>query len=101
MRILDDAGAQGSTVDDKLVEVARRTGAKIVTNDFNLNKVATVHGIAVLNVNLLANAMKPAVLPGRADARVDRARRERAESGRGLSGRWNDGGGRRRAKVDR
>lgn len=64
VRILDDAGAQGSTVDDKLVEVARRTGAKIVTNDFNLNKVATVHGIAVLNVNLLANAMKPAVLPG-------------------------------------
>jgi uncharacterized protein YacL len=64
VRILDDAGAQGSNVDDKLVEVARRIGAKIVTNDFNLNKVATVHGIAVLNVNLLANAMKPAVLPG-------------------------------------
>jgi uncharacterized protein YacL len=64
VRILDDAGVQGSNVDDKLVEMARSTGAKIVTNDFNLNKVATVHGIAVLNVNLLANAMKPAVLPG-------------------------------------
>ncbi len=51
-------------MDDKLVELARRTGAKIVTNDFNLNKVATVQGIAVLNVNLLANAMKPTVLPG-------------------------------------
>lgn len=64
VRMLDDDSAQDATVDDKLVELARRTGAKIVTNDFNLNKVATVQGIAVLNVNLLANAMKPAVLPG-------------------------------------
>src|SRR5271155_4213730 len=64
VRILDDAAAQGGDVDDKLVEMARSTGAKIVTNDFNLNKVATVRGIAVMNVNLLANAMKPAVLPG-------------------------------------
>src|SRR5271154_4267552 len=64
VRILDDEGAQDGNVDDKLVELARRTGAKIVTNDFNLNKVATVQGIAVMNVNLLANAMKPTVLPG-------------------------------------
>ena len=65
VRILDDAGiAPGGDVDDKLVELARSLGAKIVTNDFNLNKVATLQGIAVLNVNLLANAMKPAVLPG-------------------------------------
>ena len=65
VRILDDAGiAPGGDVDDKLVELARSRGAKIVTNDFNLNKVATLQGIAVLNVNLLANAMKPAVLPG-------------------------------------
>jgi uncharacterized protein YacL len=65
VRILDDAGIPASgDVDDKLVELARRRGAKIVTNDFNLNKVATLQGIAVLNVNLLANAMKPAVLPG-------------------------------------
>jgi len=64
VRILDDEGTQDGNVDDKLVELARRTGAKIVTNDFNLNKVATVQGVAVLNVNLLANAMKPAVLPG-------------------------------------
>jgi len=48
----------------KLVELARRLGAKIVTNDFNLNKVATVQGLAVLNVNQLANALKPVVLPG-------------------------------------
>lgn len=64
VRILDDDAEQDGNVDDKLVELARRTGAKIVTNDFNLNKVATVQGIAVLNVNLLANAMKTAVLPG-------------------------------------
>jgi uncharacterized protein YacL len=65
VHILDDAGIPaGGDVDDKLVELARSRGAKIVTNDFNLNKVATLQGIAVLNVNLLANAMKPAVLPG-------------------------------------
>jgi uncharacterized protein YacL len=64
VRILEDSVPADLVVDDKLVELARRTGAKLVTNDFNLNKVATVHGIAVLNVNLLANAMKPAVLPG-------------------------------------
>jgi uncharacterized protein YacL len=64
VRILNDEVAQEGNVDDKLVELARRTGAKIVTNDFNLNKVATVQGVVVLNVNLLANAMKPAVLPG-------------------------------------
>jgi hypothetical protein len=46
------------------VELARHTGAKIVTNDFNLNKVATVQGFSVLNVNQLAQALKPAVLPG-------------------------------------
>jgi len=51
-------------VDLKLIELARQTGSKIVTNDFNLNKVARVQGISVLNVNELANAMKPAVLPG-------------------------------------
>jgi uncharacterized protein YacL len=51
-------------VDLKLIELARRYDAKIVTNDFNLNKVATLQGIDVLNVNQLANALKPVVLPG-------------------------------------
>jgi uncharacterized protein YacL len=64
VRILEDDPEEAGEVDDKLVELAQRTGAKIVTNDFNLNKVATVQGLAVLNVNLLANALKPAVLPG-------------------------------------
>jgi uncharacterized protein YacL len=57
VRILDQDSSQAD-------ELARRLGAKIVTNDFNLNKVATVQGITVLNVNQLANALKPVVLPG-------------------------------------
>jgi uncharacterized protein YacL len=64
VRVLEDDFPQAGDVDHKLVELARRTGAKIVTNDFNLNKVATVQGLSVLNVNQLANALKPAVLPG-------------------------------------
>ena len=51
-------------VDAKLVALARETGARIVTNDYNLNKVAEVSGVAVLNINQLANALKPVALPG-------------------------------------
>ncbi|MGH9325831.1 MAG: PIN/TRAM domain-containing protein [Terriglobia bacterium] len=51
-------------VDLKLIELAKATDAKIITNDFNLNKVAQLQGVAVLNVNDLANALKPVVLPG-------------------------------------
>ena len=64
LRLLDDDVAGVSAVDQKLVELAQRTGSKIVTNDFNLNKVARVQSISVLNINELANALKPAVLPG-------------------------------------
>jgi uncharacterized protein YacL len=64
VRILENASSQAGDVDHKLVELAREMGAKIVTNDFNLNKVATVQGLSVLNVNQLANALKPVVLPG-------------------------------------
>jgi uncharacterized protein YacL len=51
-------------VDLKLIELARTLNGKIVTNDFNLNKVAQLRGVAVLNINELANALKPVVLPG-------------------------------------
>ncbi len=51
-------------VDLKLIELAKMTDAKIITNDFNLNKVAQVQGVTVLNINDLANALKPVVLPG-------------------------------------
>ena len=51
-------------VDQKLIELARRLNAKIITNDFNLNKMAKIQGVKVLNINELANALKPVVLPG-------------------------------------
>lgn len=51
-------------VDHKLIELARQVEGKIVTNDFNLNKVAQLRGVSVLNINELANSLKPVVLPG-------------------------------------
>lgn len=59
-----DKDYEGVEVDEKLILLAKDMKGKIVTNDFNLNKVATVKGIQVLNINQLANALKPAVLPG-------------------------------------
>ena len=56
-------------VDAKLVALAKAVNAKVVTNDFNLNKVAGLHGVGVLNINELTNALKPIVLPGE-DMRV-------------------------------
>ena len=53
-------------VDLKLIELAKQLDAMIVTNDFNLNKVAQLRGVVVLNINELANALKPVVLPGEA-----------------------------------
>jgi uncharacterized protein YacL len=64
--IVDDDFPQISEVDMKLIELAKRHDAKIVTNDYNLNKVATLQGLDVMNVNQLANALKPVVLPGEA-----------------------------------
>ncbi len=51
-------------VDRRLIETARTVSGTIVTNDYNLNKVAALHGVRVLNVNELANALRPVVLPG-------------------------------------
>jgi uncharacterized protein YacL len=59
-RDYDDIAA----VDAKLVRLAQERGAKLVTNDYNLNRVAQVEGVTVLNVNELADAVKPVVLPG-------------------------------------
>jgi uncharacterized protein YacL len=64
VEIAEDDFANIADVDLKLIELAKRYDAKIVTNDFNLNKVATLQGLEVLNVNQLANALKPVVLPG-------------------------------------
>lgn len=51
-------------VDSKLVRLAKETGSKVITNDYNLNKVCELQQVAVLNINELANAVKPVVLPG-------------------------------------
>jgi len=51
-------------VDGKLISLGRTLGAQILTNDYNLNRVAKVQGVAVLNINELANALKPVVMPG-------------------------------------
>ncbi len=59
-----DKSALNDEVDTKLVKLARALNGIIVTNDFNLNKVAALQGVQVLNVNELANALKPVVLPG-------------------------------------
>lgn len=56
--------AETSEVDAKLVKLAKLLEAKILTVDFNLNRVATIQGIKVLNINELANALKPVVFPG-------------------------------------
>lgn len=66
VRITEEEYTQIKEVDLKLIEQAMDTGAKIVTNDFNLNKVCQLRGVAVLNINELANALKPVVLPGEA-----------------------------------
>jgi uncharacterized protein YacL len=66
IRIFEDypSISPGDAVDAKLVQLAKMLGAAVVTNDFNLNKVAQLQGVRVLNVNELANAVKPVVLPG-------------------------------------
>ncbi len=64
IQILEDDFPNVHEVDMKLIELAKVYNCKIVTNDFNLNKVAQLHGVEVLNINELANALKPVVLPG-------------------------------------
>jgi uncharacterized protein YacL len=64
VQIVEDDFPQLRDVDMKLIELAKQYEGKIVTNDFNLNKVAHLQGLPVLNINELANALKPVVLPG-------------------------------------
>jgi uncharacterized protein YacL len=64
VQIVDDDFPQVREVDMKLIELAKAYEGKIVTNDFNLNKIAQLQGIEVLNINELANSLKPIVLPG-------------------------------------
>jgi len=64
IQIVEDDFPHVREVDMKLIELAKVYDSKIITNDFNLNKVAQLHGVEVLNINELANALKPIVLPG-------------------------------------
>jgi uncharacterized protein YacL len=64
VQIVEDDYPHIREVDLKLIELAKELDAKIITNDFNLNKVAHLHHVSVLNINDLANSLKPVVLPG-------------------------------------
>ena len=64
IRIVEEDFPQVRDVDMKLLELAKLIHGKVVTNDFNLNKVAQIHGVEVLNINELANSLRPVVLPG-------------------------------------
>ncbi len=69
IRILDVAperSAGDAGVDEMLVDLGLQLGGKVVTNDYNLNKIAQLRGVSVININDLANALKPVVLPGEA-----------------------------------
>ncbi|WDV45446.1 PIN/TRAM domain-containing protein [Clostridiaceae bacterium M8S5] len=70
-------------VDSKLLKLAQVLNGKVVTNDFNLNKVAEFHGVDVLNINELANAVKPVVLPG--EEMVVMVVKDGKESGQGVA----------------
>jgi uncharacterized protein YacL len=64
LKIFDHDYEELAEVDTKLLKLAREMEAKVITNDFNLNKVAELYGVRVLNINELSNAIKPLVLPG-------------------------------------
>jgi uncharacterized protein YacL len=82
IEIIDEPLPEIGEVDAKLVALARARSKAILTNDYNLNRVAELQGVRVLNVNSLANAVKPAVLPGE-ELRV-RVIQEGKESGQGV-----------------
>lgn len=77
-----EESVEGANVDAKLIKLAQKINGSIVTNDFNLNKVAEFQGVKILNINELANALKPFVLPGE-DLEV-RILKEGKEAGQGI-----------------
>ena len=83
VQISDMDFPQVREVDRKLIEVGRVLGGKIITNDYNLNKVAELSGVSVLNINELANALKPVVLPG--ELMHVHVLKEGKESGQGVA----------------
>ncbi len=83
LRVLDVGVENGEEVDARLVELARSMKSSILTTDYNLNRVAEIQGVQVLNVNELANAVKSIVLPGE-NLRVDIVQ-EGKETGQGVA----------------
>ena len=83
IEVMDQDFPKIKGVDAKLVALARKIDGKIITNDFNLNKVAELQGIKILNVNELANALKPVVLPG--ETMTVKIIREGKEPGQGVA----------------
>lgn len=82
VRIFDMDYEDLAEVDTKLLRLARELEAKVVTNDFNLNKVAELYGVEVLNINDLSNAIKPVVLPG--EEMIVHVLRDGKEYGQGI-----------------
>lgn len=62
--LIDESEGEGSTVDHKLITLAQTLPARVMTNDYNLNKIATLRGVEVINLNELAKALRPVALPG-------------------------------------
>jgi uncharacterized protein YacL len=83
VEIVEASQTAGQEVDSLLLRLARDRGAKVITTDYNLNKVAGLQGVEVLNVNELANALKPVLLPGE-EVSV-RVVREGKEPGQGVA----------------
>ena len=66
LEVVPERSAADAGVDEMLVDLALQLNGRVVTNDYNLNKIAQLRGVAVININDLANALKPVVLPGEA-----------------------------------
>jgi uncharacterized protein YacL len=83
VKVIDEDFPRIKDVDAKLVALAKKLNAKVATNDFNLNKVAELQGVKVLNINDLANALRPVILPG--ELLTVRVLKEGKETGQGVA----------------
>jgi uncharacterized protein YacL len=88
LQVVDDDVSPGTEIDAHLVRTAKRKGWGIMTNDFNLNRIARIEGVVVLNLNELAQAMRPVAIPG--EEIVVMVAREGKEPGQGV-GSLDDG----------
>jgi uncharacterized protein YacL len=88
LQVTEDDAPANTEIDAHLVRTAKRRGWAIMTNDFNLNRIASLEGVAVLNLNELAQAMRPVAIPG--EEIVVMVAREGKEPGQGV-GSLDDG----------